>query len=221
MSYAVISLGGKQYRVRPGERLLVDKLATDEGATFNPRVLLVGGDGTTDLSPTTTVTARVVGHQLGEKIRIGKYKKRTGYRKHNGYRSRLTQIEIESIGSAKKPAAAKKAEAPKAVPVPKAAQSEPVPKAEAPKAEAPKAEAPKAAPKAAAPKTEPDAEAPVRVAHPPKGYEDLTVAQIAEAASGWRRPNLEAALEHERANAKRKGAIAALESALAAKEDGS
>jgi len=233
MSYAVISLGGKQYRVRPGERLLVDKLATDEGATFNPRVLLVGGDGTTDLSPTTTVTARVVGHQLGEKIRIGKYKKRTGYRKHNGYRSRLTQIEIESIGSAKKPAAAKKAEAPKAVPVPKAAQSEPVPKAaqsepvpkaeapkaEAPKAEAPKAEAPKAAPKAAAPKTEPDAEAPVRVAHPPKGYEDLTVAQIAEAASGWRRPNLEAALEHERANAKRKGAIAALESALAAKEE--
>ena len=228
MSYAVISLGGKQYRVRPGERLLVDKLATDEGATFNPRVLLVGGDGTTDLSPTTTVTARVVGHQLGEKIRIGKYKKRTGYRKHNGYRSRLTQIEIESIGSAKKPAAAKKAEAPKAVPVPKAAQSEPVPKAaqsesvpkaEAPKAEAPKAEAPKAAPKAAAPKTEPDAEAPVRVAHPPKGYEDLTVAQIAEAASGWRRPNLEAALEHERANANRKGAIAALESALAAKEE--
>ena len=223
MSYAVISLGGKQYRVRPGERLLVDKLATDEGATFNPRVLLVGGDGTTDLSPTTTVTARVVGHQLGEKIRIGKYKKRTGYRKHNGYRSRLTQIEIESIGSAKKPAAAKKAEAPKAVPVPKAAQSEPVPKAaqseSVPKAEAPKAEAPKAAPKAAAPKTEPDAEAPVRVAHPPKGYEDLTVAQIAEAASGWRRPNLEAALEHERANAKRKGAIAALESALAAKEE--
>jgi large subunit ribosomal protein L21 len=193
MSYAVISLGGKQYRVRPGERLLVDKLATDEGATFNPRVLLVGGDGTTDLSPTTTVTARVVGHQLGEKIRIGKYKKRTGYRKHNGYRSRLTQIEIESIGSAKKPAAAKKAETPKAVPVPKA--------------EAPKAE------------IAPAAEAPVRTAHPPKGYDDLTVAQIAEAASGWRRPNLEAALEHERANANRKGAIAALESALSAKEE--
>src|SRR5882672_4918966 len=146
MSYAIISLGGKQYRVREGERLLVDKLATDEGSTFNPRVLLVGGDGSTDLSPTTTVTARVVGHQLGEKIRIGKYKKRTGYRKHNGYRSRLTQIEIESIGGAKKPAAAKKAEA--------------------------------------------AAEAHARVAHPPKGYEDLTVAQIAEAAHGWRRPNL-------------------------------
>jgi large subunit ribosomal protein L21 len=194
MSYAIITLGGKQYRVREGERLLVDKLATDEGKTFEPRVLLVGGDGNTDLSPTTTVTARVVGHQLGEKIRIGKYKKRTGYRKHNGYRSRLTQIEIESIGGAKK-AAAKKTEAPKA---------------EAPKAEAPTAEAPTA---------EAATEAPARTAHPPKGYEDMTVAQIAESASDWRRPNLEAALEYERANANRKGAIAALESALAAKEE--
>jgi large subunit ribosomal protein L21 len=203
MSYAIIHVGGKQYRVREGERLLVDKLATDEGATFTPRVLLVGGDGNTDLSPTTTVTARVLNHQLGEKIRIGKYKKRTGYRKHNGYRSRLTQIQIESIGgTTRKAAAAPKAEA--------------APKAAAPKAAAPKAEAPKvaAAPKAAA------AEAPARTAHPPKGYEELTVAQIAEAAHGWRRPNLEAALEYEHANANRKGAIAALESALAAKEEG-
>jgi large subunit ribosomal protein L21 len=185
MSYAIITVGGKQYRVREGERLLVDKLAADEGKTFEPRVLLVGGDGSTDLSPAATVTARVVGHQLGEKIRIGKYKKRTGYRRHTGYRSRLTQIEIESIGAgAKKAAPAKKAEA-----------------------------APQKAEAAAAP------EAPARTAHPPKGYDELTVAQIAEAASGWRRPNLEAALEHERANANRKGAIAALESALAAKEE--
>jgi large subunit ribosomal protein L21 len=200
MSYAIITVGGKQYRVREGERLLVDKLATSEGETFTPRVLLVGGNGSTDLSPTTTVTARVLGHQLGEKIRIGKYKKRTGYRKHNGYRSRLTQIQIESIGgAAKKAAPAKKAEtAPKA---------EAAPKPAAPKAEAAPAKAEVAA-------------APARTAHPPKDYDELTVAQIAEAAHGWRRPNLEAALEHERANANRKGAIAALESALAAKEEG-
>jgi large subunit ribosomal protein L21 len=194
MSYAIITLGGKQYRVREGERLLVDQLKTDEGKTFEPRVLLVGGDGKTDLSPTTTVTARVVGHQLGEKIRIGKYKKRTGYRKHNGYRSRLTQIEIESIGAgARKAAAAAK---------PKAETTKP--KAE-PK---PKAEAPAAAPEAA----------PARTAHPPKGYEDMTVAEITAEAHDWRRPNLEAALEYEHANAKRKGAIAALEAALADKE---
>jgi large subunit ribosomal protein L21 len=185
MSYAIITVGGKQYRVREGERLLVDHLKTDEGKTFNPRVLLVGGNGSTELSPTTTVTARVVGHVLGDKVRIGKYRRRTGYRRHNGYRSRLTQIEIEAIG-AKKAASGKKA----------------APKTE----EAPEKEA-------AAP-----ARAPARTAHPPKGYEDMTVAEIAEAASGWRRPNLEAALEYERENANRKGAIAALESALAEKE---
>jgi hypothetical protein len=46
----------------------------------------------------------------------------------------------------------------------------------------------------------------------------MTVAEISEQVSGWRRPNIEAALEYEQANAKRKGAIAALESALAEKE---
>jgi large subunit ribosomal protein L21 len=198
MSYAIIAVGGKQYRVQEGERLLVDRLPTDEGKTFNPRVLLVGGNGSTDLEPTTTVTARVVGHVLGEKIRIGKYKKRTGYRLHNGYRSRLTQIEIEAIGAGGRKAAAKKE----------------TPRVETPKAEAPKVEAP---PK----KVEAAAEAPARTAHPPKDYEDMTVAQISEAAHGWRRPNLEAALEYEREHANRKGAIAALESAIASKEEGS
>jgi large subunit ribosomal protein L21 len=197
MSYAIIHVGGKQYRVREGERLLVDRLKTDEGKTFNPRVLLVGGNGTTDLAPSTTVTARVVGHVLGDKIRIGKYKKRTGYRKHTGFRSSLTQIEIESIGAGARKAASKpKAETPTAPPKPKA----------------------DAAPAAAPAKPEAEAAHATHVAHPPKGYEELTVAQIAEAAPGWRRPNLEAALEYEHKHANRKGAVAALESALAKKE---
>ncbi|HZS24045.1 MAG TPA: 50S ribosomal protein L21 [Gaiellaceae bacterium] len=183
MSYAIITVGGKQYRVQEGERLLVDRLKTDEGKTFNPRVLLVGGDGMTDLSPSTTVTARVVGHELGEKIRIGKYRRRTGYRRHAGFRASLTRIEIESIGA--KRAAAK-----------------------------PKPEAKPAAP----PKEEAAAAAPARHTHPPKGYEEMTVAEIHEHASSWRRPNVEAALEYERAHANRKGAIAALEAALAEKE---
>jgi large subunit ribosomal protein L21 len=193
MSYAIISLGGKQYRVQPGERLLVDRLKTDEGKTFEPTVLFVGGDGKADLNPSETVTARVVGHQLGEKIRIGKYRPKNGYKKHTGYRSRLTQIEIEAIGSVR--AAAKKAAPPKAE-------------------VKPKAEKPAAAPAAAA-EAKPAA---ARKANPPKGYEELTVAQIGEQASSWRRPNLEAALEYEQANANRKGAIAALQAALAAKE---
>ena len=48
----------------------------------------------------------------------------------------------------------------------------------------------------------------------------MTVAQIADGSPGWRRPQLEAALEYERAHANRKGAVAALEAALAAKEEG-
>ncbi len=181
-SYAVIKVGGKQYRVQEGERLLVDRVTTEEGKTFHPTLLMLGGDGKIDFEATTRVTARVVGHVLGEKVRIGKYKPKSGYKKHTGYRSRLTQIEIESIGGGTKRAAA----------------------AEKPKAE----EKPAAEAKPAA-----------RTAHPPKDYDELTVAQIAEAAPGWRRPNLEAALEHEQANANRKGAIAALEAALAAKEE--
>jgi large subunit ribosomal protein L21 len=199
MSYAIITVGGKQYRVQEGERLLVDRLKTDEGATFNPKVLLTGGNGKTEISPSTTVTARVVSHELGDKVRIGKYRRRTGYRRHTGFRASLTQIEIESIGAGGRKAAA-------------AAK----PKAEAkPKADAkPKAEAP------AVEKVEekPAEGAHARVAHPPKGYEEMTVAEITEHAPSWRRPNIEAALEHERANANRKGAIAALEHALADKE---
>jgi|SRR5262245_33691596 len=113
-NYAIISLGGKQYRVREGEKLLVDRLTTDEGKTFHPDVLFVGGDGEADFKPSIQVTAKVVGHVKGEKIRVGKYRRRTGYRRHTGYRSSLSQIEITSIGAkrqtaAKKPAASKPA----------------------------------------------------------------------------------------------------------------
>ena len=109
MTYAIISLGGKQYRVREGERLLVDRVAQAEGKTFHPEILLVGGDGKTELAPKgVQVTAKVVAQPLGEKIRIGKYRPKTGYRRHTGFRAKLTQIEIQSIGGGKRPAASKK-----------------------------------------------------------------------------------------------------------------
>ena len=192
MAYAIISVGGKQYRVQEGEKLVVDRLKTEEGKTLNPAVLMFGDDKKTELSPkSVTVTARVVGHVKGEKIRIGKYKKRTGYKRHTGFRASLTELQIEKIGARGSAAA----------------------KAETPAKHAETAAKPAAAAKAAAPaKGE-------RVAGMPKDYEELTVAGIAEAASGWRRPMLEAALEFERANAARKGAITALESALASKEE--
>jgi large subunit ribosomal protein L21 len=182
-TYAIISLQGKQYVVREGERLLVDHLGREEGKTFHPDVLFLGGEKGGQLKPTTTVTAKVVGHERGPKVRIGKYRAKTGYKKHTGFRASLTRIEITGIGGAPK-----KAEA-------------------APKAEAPApAPAPAPAKEAAAPKGL------------PKGYADLTVAEVKDGASHWNRPMLEAALAYEQANANRKGAVAALESALAAKE---
>ena len=116
-NYAIISVGGKQYRVHEGEKLLVDRVKTDEGKTFHPDLLFVGGDGKADFKPRIQVTAKVLGHVKGEKIRIGKYRRRTGYRRHTGYRSSLSQIEITAIGAKrsssssaeKKPAASKPA----------------------------------------------------------------------------------------------------------------
>jgi large subunit ribosomal protein L21 len=103
MSYAIISLGGKQYRVREGERLLVDRLPTEEGKTFQPEVLMLGGDGAFELSPKSAqVTVKVIGSPLGEKIRIGKYRPKSGYRRHTGFRAKLSQIEIQSIGGTKR-----------------------------------------------------------------------------------------------------------------------
>ena len=175
MSYAIISVGGKQYRVREGERLLVDRLALSDGETFAPTVLLSGGDGDAQIAPSgVVVTAKVVGPAKGPKLRIGKYKKRTGYKPHPGFRASLTQIEIESIGGSR------------------------------------------GGTKRAAPKSTPErAETPSAL---PEGYGDLTVAEVRQAAAGWDASQVAAALEYEQAHAKRKGALAALESAISEEE---
>ena len=114
MTYAIVKLGGKQYRVQEGQKLLVERLALDEDKTFQPDVLFLGGDGQAELAPKgAQVTVRVLQHVLGEKVRIGKYRKRTGYKRHNGHRSRLSQIQIEAIGQkASRAKAAPKAEVP-------------------------------------------------------------------------------------------------------------
>jgi large subunit ribosomal protein L21 len=182
VTYAIIRVAGKQYRVREGERLLVDRLAQEDGATFAPAVLLVGGDGAPVLSPSdVTVTARVLGAVKGPKVRIGKYKKRTGYRRHTGFRASLTQIEIESIGAKRARAAAKPS-----------AEKEP-----------PKRKAP----------------APAKAGAVPAGYAGMTVAEIKSAAASWEPEALRAALAYEQENAKRKGAVAALEAAIAHGKD--
>jgi len=180
MTYAIIKVAGKQYRVREGERLLVDRLHQDEGATFAPTVLLVGGDGAAKLDPGDGfVTAKVLGDTKGPKIRIGKYKKRTGYRRHTGFRASLTQIQIESIGAGKPARSSSKAKA------------ESVEKTETPDV------------------------TPVPAGDLPTGYADMTIADIKAAFGDWDASSIAAALAHEQEHGKRKGALAALESALA------
>jgi large subunit ribosomal protein L21 len=115
MMYAIVKLGGKQYTVREGDTLLVDRLGTDEGKTFQPDVLLVGGDGDALVDREELagqqVTARIAAHLLGQKVLIGKHRRRTGYRRRKGHRSRLSQIEIQSIGKkASRSQTAKKSE---------------------------------------------------------------------------------------------------------------
>jgi large subunit ribosomal protein L21 len=180
MDYAIIKLGNKQHKVRDGETLVVDRVSADEGKSFEP-VVLLGEE---------KVTATVVAHERGPKIRIGKYRKRTGYKRHNGFRAATSRVQISLGAGAKRAAAAKPA------------AKEPA--AEKPPVETPAAE--KAAPAA------------TKQAGVPAGYDDLTITDLKTALEGWSKAELEAALDHEQANAARKGAIAALESAIA-KED--
>ncbi|MCZ7588730.1 MAG: 50S ribosomal protein L21 [Gaiella sp.] len=179
MSYAIISVGGKQYRVREGERLLVDRLALEDGASFTPSVLLAGGSGDPQIAPAdVVVTATVLSQEKGPKLRIGKYKQRTGYKRHTGFRASLTRIRIDSIGGA----AAKRE---RAKPKPAVEQ----------------------VPVEAAPAL-------------PDGYAEMTVAQVKENASSWDAEGRAAALAYEQAHGKRKGAIAALEAAIAEEASG-
>lgn len=96
-NYAVIALGGKQYRVREGETLLVDRLPEEEGASISPRVLATGdGDGIADGG---AVSATVEEHLLGDKVRVFTYKPKRNSRRGRGHRSRLSRVRIESISA--------------------------------------------------------------------------------------------------------------------------
>jgi large subunit ribosomal protein L27 len=112
MSYAVISIGNKQYRVREGQRLLVDRVPHAEGKTFHPDLVMLGGDGDAKLGADLKgkqVTVKVAEHVRGKKVIVGKHKRRTGYKRRNGFRASLTRIEVQSIGATRsRPAAAKK-----------------------------------------------------------------------------------------------------------------
>jgi large subunit ribosomal protein L21 len=157
--YAVIKVGGKQYRVEQGQKLLVDRQPHAAGEAFAPVVLMTGGDEVvTDKAKLEgSVSVSVVEHLRGEKIKVFTFKPKRGFKKTRGHRSELTRISVESIGGATKPkrAPARKAE-------PEAPVEAVVEKPAAKPAAAAKPKAP-AKPRAAAkpkPKPKADAEAP-------------------------------------------------------------
>ena len=110
--YAIVRVGGKQYRVEKGDSLLVDRLREDEGAKValepllfadGDKVAFEGGD-----VEKVKVEAVVRGHERGKKVRVLKFKPKRGNKRTTGHRQELTRIEVTSIkagSSRSKPAA--------------------------------------------------------------------------------------------------------------------
>ena len=130
--YAIVEIAGQQFKVAKDQKVYVHRLQEEEGAnvSFN-NVLLVENDGNVAIGAPAIegaeVTAKILRHLRGDKVIVFKKKRRKGYRKKNGHRQSLTEIQIEGIAAS---GAKKKAPAKKAAPVKKAT---PV-KEEAPKA---------------------------------------------------------------------------------------
>ena len=157
--FAVVRTGGKQYRVAPGDKIVVEKLAGEAGDSIDLTDVLLAGEGS-DLKSTDglTVAATIIAQAKGEKVTVFKKKRRHNYRRKRGHRQQHTILEIVSIGGkgGAKKAPAKKAEAKKADDKPAAKKAESTKKAEPAKKAATKKPAAKKAPakKPAAKKTE-------------------------------------------------------------------
>lgn len=102
--YAIVETGGKQYRVKPGDTIAVERLTGEPGEVLDlGRVLLVAGNG--DASPRVgspgvdgaVVRAEVVEHARGEKVIVFRYKSKVRYRRKTGHRQSLTRVRITDI----------------------------------------------------------------------------------------------------------------------------
>lgn len=102
--YAIIATGGKQYRVGVGDVITVERLGVEVGDAITlDSVLLIGGDGTTNVGAPllegASVSAEVVDNFRGEKIVVFKYKPKKRYRRRTGHRQSLTKLAITSINA--------------------------------------------------------------------------------------------------------------------------
>ncbi|MEO8547424.1 MAG: 50S ribosomal protein L21, partial [Sphingomicrobium sp.] len=152
--FAVVRTGGKQYRVAPGDKIVVEKLAGEAGQRVDLTDVLFAGEGS-DLKSTSglIVAAEIIAQAKGDKVTVFKKRRRHNYRRKKGHRQQHTILRIVAIGDQK----AEKKAAPKAEKAEPAAKTAP---ADKPKAKA----APKAA--ATAPATKPAAKAPAKTAKP-------------------------------------------------------
>ena len=156
--FAIVRTGGKQYRVAPGDKIVVEKLAGNAGDSVDLTDVLLAGEGS-DLKSTDglIVGAEIIAQAKSDKVTVFKKRRRHNYRRKAGHRQQLTILKIVSIGGkkAEKKAAAPKSEEKAAAPA-KTEKPAPEKKAAAPKKEA----APKASTKDAAPAKKPAKTAP-------------------------------------------------------------
>ena len=114
--YAIVKVGGKQYRVEKGDSLLVDRMPEEQGAKVALEPLLFRGDGSDDAVfagddlTKVKVEATVTGHERGKKIHVLKFKPKHGYKRRMGARADLTRLEIGEIKMLSRKPAAKKEE---------------------------------------------------------------------------------------------------------------
>lgn len=107
MKYAVISTSGKQYRVKEGDVIEVDRVKSSKNDKISfEDVLLFVSDGQVKVGKPTlsgvNVEGKVIDEVKGDKIRVQKYKAKVRYRRTTGFRSKLTLIKIEKIEAAPK-----------------------------------------------------------------------------------------------------------------------
>ncbi|HEY2201134.1 MAG TPA: 50S ribosomal protein L21 [Solirubrobacteraceae bacterium] len=117
--YAIVKTGGKQYRVERGQTLLVERLGGDEGSNVALEPILYRSeDAVFDAAglKKVKVTAKIIAHERGEKLRVFKFKPKRGYKRRTGHRQELTRIEVTdiSMGTATKAPVAKTAAKPAA-----------------------------------------------------------------------------------------------------------
>jgi large subunit ribosomal protein L21 len=100
--YAIVEIAGQQFKVEKERKVYVHRLPQDEGAEVSfERVLLIDNDGVISIGAPVVegakITATVLKHLKGDKVIVFKKKRRKGYKKKNGHRQYLTQIQITDI----------------------------------------------------------------------------------------------------------------------------